>query len=80
MNHSKSINTIQRLQTYNLLPTKSILQSKSTNTLQYNHLTNILLAQEWGLRGARGYQRGWIEPTRVYKGLESVMSMWSLMD
>ena len=49
----ESINTVQRLQTYNILPTMSMLQSKSTNTLQYNHLTNIILVLEWGLIGAR---------------------------
>ena len=57
-----------------------MLQLKSANTLlQYNHLLNILLAQQWGLRGARARWRGCIEPTRVRKGLEPVMSMWSPM-
>lgn len=48
----------------------STLQLMSTNILQYNHLTNILLALKWGLKGARASQRGRREPTGVYNGLE----------
>jgi hypothetical protein len=34
-----------------------MLQSNSTNILWDNHLTNILLALEWGLKGTRGCRR-----------------------